>query len=99
MMAVTYTSAVDSAVNGVADSAIYDFRGSISFSEQLQDQTTDILKVIASIEQVMDEYEALMRKLEFYFRQEYNSVRYKLESTVSASTWKFRGRANKVSSG
>lgn len=95
-MAILYVANVDAAVDGVENAKVYDYRTSIANSKRLGAITAEFLDVIGAIDQEMDEYEALMSQLEFLIRQEHNTVRYKLESTVTGLHWKYQMRANRI---
>lgn len=43
---------------------------------------------------MMDDLEALLNKLEFRVRQEYNMARYILDSSISAYHWDYYGKAH-----
>lgn len=98
-IASKYTTAMDALVTSLETTQLKDIKKSIDFSEQLGDLTKKTIDAITAIEKEVDLWEALMSKLDFYLRQEYNVVRYKLDTSVSAFHWDYYGKANYVWSG
>lgn len=98
-LAKNYTAGVDNLVASLEGTALKDIKKSINFSEDLGALTKSALDAITSIEKEVDKWETLMSKLDFFVRQDYNVVRYKLDTSVSAFHWDYYGKANYVWSG
>lgn len=93
-MATLYTNGVDGAVAAVENAKVSEVTGSIVASEKLAQLTDAALDFIHRIDIAIDDYEALLSKVDFKIRQEYNSARYILDATVSSTPWKFKGGAH-----
>lgn len=93
-LAINYTTNVDNIAEKFESVKLQDTLKPVLYSKELTKLTNKFLSHIKNIEKMMDEFEAVLSKIQFHIRQEYNIVRYKLDTSLSAFNWDFYGKAN-----
>lgn len=98
-IATIYTNQVDDLVIQLEETTIKNVTGAISISESLANLTQNTIDIINLFAEEKDRWENLMIELDFYVRQQYNIIRYRLDITVNAIHWNFYGNDDFVWSG
>lgn len=88
-----YSKKVTEYVKDLSKTQIKDLAKTISLSNNLDALSGGALKAIKQIEGTIEDFQYLLRNINFFIRQEHNIVRYKLDTSSNARNWNFYVKA------